>query len=92
MIIACPTEDLNIESWVGKVLMGAFASPLVFIAIIIFTKVLLTFLTDTIKIFLIFASSFALTATGYIYSQKKNRKILSSKHFLPADLPVFTCP
>jgi len=69
------TED-DIESWIGKILMGALASLLVFISLITFTKVLLPFLTDAMKITLIFVASFILTATGFIFSQKKPENTL----------------
>ncbi|OUM61887.1 hypothetical protein PIROE2DRAFT_62238 [Piromyces sp. E2] len=64
-------KNINTESWIGKILMGALASLLVFIALITFAKVLMPYLTNTIKITLMFIVSIALTATGYVFSTKK---------------------
>ncbi|ORX77911.1 hypothetical protein BCR32DRAFT_328737 [Anaeromyces robustus] len=64
-------ENSSTESWIGKILMGALASLLIFIALITFAKALLPYLTVTIKIILMFSSSIALTATGFIFNKKK---------------------
>ncbi|KAL6612563.1 hypothetical protein U3516DRAFT_549227 [Neocallimastix sp. 'constans'] len=64
-------KNLNTESWIGKILMGVLASLLVFIALITFAKALLPYLTNTIKIILMFATSIALTGTGFVFSKKK---------------------
>ena len=66
-----PANNISTESWIGKILMGALASLLVFIALITFAKLLLPYLTDGIKIALMFAASIALTATGFVLSKKK---------------------
>jgi len=65
------TKKIKAESWIGKILMGVLASLLIFIALITFAKVLLPYLTDTMKIALMFIASTALTATGFIFSKKK---------------------
>jgi len=65
------TKKISTESWIGKILMGALASLLVFIALITFAKILLPYLTDTMKIILMFITSFALTGTGFFFSKKK---------------------
>ncbi len=64
-------ENTSTESWVGKILMGAVASLLVFIALITFAKLLLPYLTDTIKIALMFIASIAVTTAGFVLSKKK---------------------
>ncbi|MBO4457829.1 MAG: hypothetical protein J5802_08925 [Butyrivibrio sp.] len=66
-----PVNNLSTESWVGKILMGALASLLIFIAFITFAKLLLPYITDTVKIILMFVASIALTAAGYVLSKKK---------------------
>jgi len=65
------SENSLTESWVGKILMGALASLLVFIALITFAKILLPYLTDTMKIIFMFIASFALTAIGYVLNRRK---------------------
>lgn len=64
-------RSTSTESWIGKILMGALASLLIFIALITFAKLLLPYLTDTIKIALMFVGSTALTVTGFALSKKK---------------------
>jgi len=64
-------ENSSAESWIGKILMGALASLLVFIALITFAKVLLPYLTDTMKIILMFVASFVLTGTGFFFTRRK---------------------
>ncbi|MCR5344422.1 MAG: hypothetical protein K6E70_13790 [Butyrivibrio sp.] len=66
-----PASNIGTESWIGKILMGALASLLVFIALITFAKLLLPFLTDGIKIALMFIASTALTGTGFLLGKKK---------------------
>ncbi|WP_408072531.1 hypothetical protein [Butyrivibrio sp. JL13D10] len=68
---SAPRPNINTESWIGKILMGALASLLVFIALITFARLLMPFITDTIKIILMFAGSIALTATGFVLSKNK---------------------
>ena len=50
--------------------MGIFASLLVFIAFVITAKIILPYITETVKIALMFVSSIALTVTGYVLSRK----------------------
>jgi len=69
-------ENLITESWVGKILMGTLASLLVFIAFIIFAKALLPYLTDTIKIILMFFFSIMLSGIGYIFGKKNPENTL----------------
>ena len=66
-----PASPRNTESWVGKVLMGAVASLLVFIALIIFARLLLPYVTNELKIAFMFAGSIALTAAGFVLSKRK---------------------
>jgi len=65
------TKKVSTESWIGKILMGVLASLLVFIALITFAKILLPYLTDTMKIILMFIASFILTGTGFFFNRKK---------------------
>jgi len=71
ILIEDTTGKSNTESWIGKILMGFLASLLVFIALVTFAKVLLPYITDTIKIILMFVVSIIITATGFIFRQKK---------------------
>jgi hypothetical protein len=64
-------ENTSTEAWVGKILMGALASLLVFISLIFFAKLLLPFITDPIKIALMFVASVAIAAVGFVLSTKK---------------------
>ncbi len=64
----------NTESFVGKHLMAVMASVLIFISLILLAKVITPMLTDGIKIFLMFALSFAFAGFGlYQYYQKKEQ-------------------
>ncbi|ORX75105.1 hypothetical protein BCR32DRAFT_329953 [Anaeromyces robustus] len=65
-----PIKKQNAESWIGKILMGVIASVLVFIALVTFAKIILPYLTDPIKIALMFIASIALTGAGYILNRK----------------------
>jgi len=70
------TKKSNTESWIGKILMGVLASLLVFIALVTFAKVLLPYLTDTVKIILMFVASILLTVIGFIFRKKKPENTL----------------
>ena len=66
---AVPKKDL--ESVVGKSWMGAIASVLIFISIIMFATLLLPVLTDTLKMIAMFVVSFSVTSVG-LMKLKKN--------------------
>jgi len=70
-IIDKSSKKIQTESWIGKFLMGAIASILIFIALITFAKIFLPYLTDTVKIILMFVASIALTVVGFIFNKKK---------------------
>ena len=59
------------ESWIGKHLMGVFASILIFIALILFASLIIPYLNDTIKIGLMFTVSLALTGFAFYEHQKR---------------------
>jgi len=59
------------ESWIGKHLMGVFASVLIFIALILFASLIIPYLNDVIKIGLMFTVSIALT--GFAFYEHKKR-------------------
>lgn len=59
------------ESWIGKHLMGVFASILIFIALILFSSLIIPYLGTTFKIVFMFGVSIALTAFSYIMHKKK---------------------
>jgi len=64
------STELN-ESWVGTILMDALASFLIFIALITFAKLLSPYITDTVKIIVMYSSSITMTMTGFVYNKKK---------------------
>lgn len=63
-----PKKDL--ESVVGKLWMGAIASVLIFISIIMFATLLLPVLTDTLKMIAMFVVSFGVTIVGLVKLKK----------------------
>lgn len=72
------SKDSNTESWVGKILMGVLASLLVFIALITFAKLIMPYITDTVKVVLMFAASISLTVAGFVLSKKKPKNTFFS--------------
>lgn len=64
-------KEKNMESAVGKNLMSIFASILIFVSIIFFSKLLYDNLTDSIKTIVMFLTSFAITGVG-LFLMKKN--------------------
>ena len=69
------------ESWVGTHLMGIAASVLVFISLVLFAKLLIPYLGDTLKVVLMFAGSAILTAIGYILHKKNDKNTFFSALF-----------
>lgn len=63
--------DTGTEAWIGKILMGALASLLVFIALVTFARVIIPYVSDPVKIAFMFIASIALTAGGYLLSIKR---------------------
>lgn len=66
------------ESFIGKNLMGILASVLVFIGLILFSVLLLPYLTETIKIIAMYAFSFGLTGISLYALRKKENVLLLS--------------
>lgn len=64
-------KEKNMESAVGKNLMSIFASILIFVSIIFFSKLLYDNLTDNIKTIVMFLTSFSITGLG-LFLMKKN--------------------
>ncbi len=65
------TKDM--ESVIGKSWMGAIASVLIFISIIMFATLLLPVLTDTIKMLVMYGISIAATVFGLIKLKKDDK-------------------
>ncbi len=66
-----PRKSSINESWIGKHLMGVFASILIFIALVLFASLIIPYLGNTLKIVLMFGVSGALTAFSYVKHRKK---------------------
>lgn len=63
-------EEFDAEKTFGKTVMAIFASVLIFISIIMFAVVITPLFSDWMKLILMFAVSFCITASGYIFSNK----------------------
>lgn len=59
------------ESWIGSHLMGIAASILIFISLVLFAKLLIPYLSDVVKVGLMFAGSILLTGIGFYFHKKK---------------------
>ncbi len=66
-------KQKDMESVIGKSWMGAIASVLIFISIIMFATLLVPVLTDTIKMIVMYVVSFAATGFG-LFKLNKNEK------------------
>lgn len=71
-------EKKNLEATLGKNVMAIAASILIFISLIFFGTLLVPYLTDAIKMVLMFFVSFAFTTLGLTFLQKDK----SNKWFL----------
>lgn len=71
-------QHRNLESFIGKNLMGILASVLVFISLVLFAILWLPRLTDGIKIAAMFLFSFALTGVSLYTLRKKENALLLS--------------
>ena len=70
-VLVQPRKSSINESWIGKHLMGVFASILIFIALVLFASLIIPYLGNTLKIVLMFGVSGALTAFSYVKHRKK---------------------
>ena len=59
------------ESWIGSHLMGIAASILIFISLVLFAKLLIPYLSDVVKVGLMFTGSILLTGIGFYFHKKK---------------------
>lgn len=66
----------DLENIFGKSFMGIFASILIFISLIIFATIVMPFLTNEIKLVLMYLVSFGLTTVGFFFLQKDNNNKL----------------
>lgn len=67
-----PQKEKNLEATLGKNVMAIAASILIFISLIFFGTLIVPYLTDTIKMVLMFFVSFAFTILGLTFLQKDN--------------------
>ena len=66
-------SDKNFENMFGKNILGFIAAGLIFIGIIAFGALIFTKITDMLKVFLLFFTSFAITGLGvFLHSRNKN--------------------
>lgn len=65
-----PEKMFDIERFIGKSWMGIMASVLIFISIILFAVTLLPYLTDTIKMCIMYAVSIAFVIVGLVLFKK----------------------
>lgn len=66
-----PSASESTESWIGKHLMSIIASVLIFVALILFASLIIPYLSDGIKITLMFTVSLGLSAFSYFMHRKK---------------------
>ncbi|WP_026662238.1 DUF2339 domain-containing protein [Butyrivibrio proteoclasticus] len=66
-----PNTSESAESWIGKHLMSIMASVLIFVALILFASLIIPYLSDGIKITLMFTVSLGLSAFAYFMHRKK---------------------
>ena len=72
-------KKTDVEKTIGKSLMGIFASILIFVSLILFATLVVPYLTDAIKMILMFGVSFAFAIIGNLLLIKnpKNKWFLS---------------
>lgn len=63
----------DMEKTIGKSLMGVFASLLIFVSFILFATLVVPYLTDGMKMFLMFGISFAFAIGGNLLLRKDSR-------------------
>ena len=64
------SKSFDIEKFIGKSWMGIMASVLIFISIIMFAIVLLPFMSDTVKMCIMYAVSIAFIVGGLVLHRK----------------------
>ncbi len=72
--VPAKTTGKNTEAVLGKTIMGIVASVLIFISFILFATLLIPLLTDAIKVFMMFAVSFGITAVGLVMWFRNKRE------------------
>lgn len=72
-------DSQDMEKTIGKSMMGIFASVLIFISFILFATLVIPYLTDTIKMVMMYVVSFAFAIAGNLLLKKdgKNKWYLS---------------
>ena len=72
-------DSKDMEKTIGKSMMGIFASVLIFISFILFATLVIPYLTDTIKMVMMYVVSFAFAIVGNLLLKKdgKNKWYLS---------------
>lgn len=79
MMVQPPAQKKDVEKTIGKSLMGIFASVLIFVSLVLFATLVVPYLTETTKMFLMFGVSFAFAIVGNLLLIKnpKNKWFLS---------------
>ncbi|MBR6360052.1 MAG: DUF2339 domain-containing protein, partial [Lachnospiraceae bacterium] len=68
-----PRTGTDIESKVGKTVMGVLASVLIFVSLVLFAGMFYKYIPDTLKVTLMFALSFAMAVIGLIKMSKESK-------------------
>jgi hypothetical protein len=68
-----PRMGTDIESKVGKTVMGVLASVLIFVSLVLFAGMFYKYIPDTLKVTLMFAVSFAMAVIGLIKMSKESK-------------------
>lgn len=75
--VAAPkTKSKDMETAVGKTIMGIAASLLIFISLVLFAKLIIPYLTDTIKLVLMYMVSIGIATFGLIKLNKNRDSVL----------------
>ena len=69
-------KSKDMETAVGKTIMGIAASLLIFISLVLFAKLIIPHLTDTIKLVLMYMVSIGITTLGLIKFNKNRDSVL----------------
>lgn len=69
-------KSKDMETAIGKTIMGIVASLLIFISLVLFAKLIIPYLTDTIKLVLMYMVSIGITTFGLIKLNKNRDSVL----------------
>lgn len=69
-------QPKDMETAVGKTIMGIAASVLIFISLVLFAKLIIPYLTDTIKQILMYVVSIGITTFGLVKLNKSRDSVL----------------